>query len=215
MRRTLPLFLLVLSLSLSADIDVRRTPKGNLTISNAPPSIMSAVRKPSSSTMQIPSEYHDLIMTLCTDHGVDTLLVFAVCRAESGFNSRAISKKGAVGLMQLMPETAKQYGVTDRTDPAQNLKAGIRHLKYLQDKYQSLPLTLAAYNAGEEPVRKYRGVPPYRETQNYVGRVMSFMGLSYAGISSKNRIFIYRQPNGRILLTDETMSVNKGYKTIR
>lgn len=215
MIKALPLLLLALVVTLSADIEIRRTPKGTLTISNPTPSIMSAVRKPAASAMQIPATYHALILSLSADHGVDTNLVFAVCRAESGFNPQARSKKGAVGLMQLMPDTAQQYGVTDRTDPEQNLKGGIKHLKYLQDKYQSLPLTLAAYNAGEEPVRKYRGIPPYKETQEYVERVMRFMGLSYSGLSSKKRIFLYRQPNGRILLTDETMPVNKGYKTIR
>jgi hypothetical protein len=207
--------LLVCALPLSADIEIHRSPQGTLTISNPVPSATAAQRQTTLSAQTSAIPYHAMILTLSSSHGIDPQLVIAVCRAESGFNPRAVSRKGAVGLMQLMPVTARQYAVTDRTDPQQNLSGGIRHLKYLLDKYQSLPLTLAAYNAGEEPVRKYRGIPPYRETQDYVERVMRFMGLSYSGMSGKSRIFMYRQPNGRILLTDETMPVTKGYQKIR
>jgi soluble lytic murein transglycosylase len=105
--------------------------------------------------------------------GVSPTLVRAIVRAESGFDPGAVSAKGAGGLMQLMPRTASALGVADRFDPRENIAGGVRHLRYLLDRYQgSVPLALAAYNAGERPVDAYRGIPPYPETQQYVRRVM-------------------------------------------
>lgn len=204
-------YFLLLSLPLAADIEIRRDQQGRITLKNRTPTAatLSTKQEPQAA----PNPYHNLITVICNQVGFDPQLAIAVCRAESSFNPGAISKKGAVGLMQLMPDTARQYGVTDRTNPTQNLTAGIRHLKYLHNKYQSLPLTLAAYNAGEEPVRKYRGVPPFQETKQYVKRIMGFLGIPYGG-DSRNKVFLYRQPNGRILLTDSPMPTNKGYKTL-
>jgi soluble lytic murein transglycosylase-like protein len=106
-------------------------------------------------------------------HGVDHRLVAAVVRVESGGNPRAISPKGARGLMQLMPARAAALGVQDAFDPAENLDGGIRHLKDLLARYGgNLRLALAAYNAGEDAVQKYGGVPPYRETQEYVRKIL-------------------------------------------
>ena len=103
-----------------------------------------------------------------------------MAKAESSFNPFAVSPKGAVGIMQLMKDTARQYGVINRYNAQENIEAGVRHLKYLYEKFQgNIPLTLAAYNAGEEAVSKYNGVPPYRETKKYIRRVMSLMGMSY------------------------------------
>lgn len=104
---------------------------------------------------------------------VDRGLVKAVIHTESGFNPKALSKPGAQGLMQLMPATAQQYGVTDPFDPSQNVSAGTKHLKYLLDRYNQVELALAAYNAGEGNVEKYGGVPPFPETRDYVKRVIS------------------------------------------
>jgi soluble lytic murein transglycosylase len=105
--------------------------------------------------------------------GVSPTLVRAIVRAESGFDPGAVSAKGAGGLMQLMPRTASALGVADRFYPRENIAGGVRHLRYLLDRYQgSVPLALAAYNAGERPVDAYRGIPPYPETQQYVRRVM-------------------------------------------
>lgn len=104
-------------------------------------------------------------------HAVDPQLVDAVIRAESGYNPAAVSVKGAAGLMQLMPATARQLGARNRFDPAENLEAGIKLLKQLQEKYGDERLALAAYNAGEGAVRKHGGVPPYRETVEYVRKI--------------------------------------------
>ena len=105
-------------------------------------------------------------------HNVDPLLVHSVIQAESNYNPHAVSPKGAQGLMQLMPPTARDLGVKDSFDPRENIEAGVRYLKYLQDLYKDDRLALAAYNAGPGAVQKYDGrVPPYPETQAYVERV--------------------------------------------
>ncbi len=119
--------------------------------------------------------FEPLIKELSKQHRVDLALVKAVIRTESDFNPNATSRKGASGLMQLMPQTAAHYGVSDLYSPQQNLDAGIRYLRDLLNRYDNrLYLVLAAYNAGESAVAKYRGVPPYRETQRYVKKVMQY-----------------------------------------
>lgn len=111
---------------------------------------------------------------LATRHGVDPRLVEAVVRVESGGNPRAVSAKGARGLMQLMPARAAALGVGDSFDATANLDGGIRHLRELLVRYGgNLRLALAAYNAGEEAVRVHGGVPPYRETQEYVQKILA------------------------------------------
>jgi soluble lytic murein transglycosylase-like protein len=114
------------------------------------------------------------IKQVAAQHGVSADLVAAVIEAESEFNPRAVSRKGAQGLMQLMPKTAATLGVDDPFDPRENIEAGVKHLRALMDRFGSdnLPLVLAAYNAGEVAVIKHRGVPPYRETRAYVQRIM-------------------------------------------
>lgn len=106
-------------------------------------------------------------------YGIDDSLVKAVIYAESYFNPNATSHKGASGLMQLMPATAEKYGVSDLYNPHQNIVAGIKHLRYLKTLFpNNLKHVIAAYNAGENAVNKYNGIPPYRETQGYVKKVM-------------------------------------------
>lgn len=116
-----------------------------------------------------------LIDAVAASHGVDPRLVRAVVQIESAYRPDARSPRGAMGLMQLMPETANQYALRDPYDPASNLEAGIRHLKSLLERFD-LPLALAAYNAGEDAVRRYGGVPPYRETRDYVRRILRLLG---------------------------------------
>ena len=106
-------------------------------------------------------------------YGVEEALIKAVIRVESAFNTRAVSPKGARGLMQLMPATASMLGVRNAFDPRQNIEGGVRHLRGLIDRFGSdLKLALAAYNAGEQAVVNYGGVPPYRETRDYVARIL-------------------------------------------
>ncbi len=119
-----------------------------------------------------------LIDSMATAHGVDVKLAHALVQVESNYRANAVSPKGAMGLMQLMPATARQYAIDDPFDPVQNLTAGLRHLRGLLDRYGSgkESLALAAYNAGEGAVSRHKGIPPYRETQNYVQRILSLSG---------------------------------------
>jgi soluble lytic murein transglycosylase-like protein len=102
---------------------------------------------------------------------VSPLLVDSVIQVESNYNPYAVSPKGAQGLMQLMPDTARRFGVTNSFDPQQNVEGGVRYLKFLQETFQDDRLAVAAYNAGEKAVAKYKNVPPYRETVDYVSKV--------------------------------------------
>lgn len=115
----------------------------------------------------------DMISKISQKHGVDEKLVKALVKQESGFNPKAKSHCGAMGLMQLMPGTAKTLGVKDAFNPVQNVDGGVRHLKWLLSKYNgNVVLALAAYNAGSGAVDKYDGIPPYKETQNYVKNIL-------------------------------------------
>jgi hypothetical protein len=125
----------------------------------------------------IPAQYRDLISRSAAKHGVDARVVNALIQVESAYHSRAVSAKGARGLMQLMPATGRQYGALDLFDPKVNIDAGIQHLKKLLTRYD-LPLALAAYNAGEAAVDRFGGVPPFRETQNYVTRILRLLNRS-------------------------------------
>lgn len=113
-----------------------------------------------------------LVHLLAPEYDLDPRLVLAVIRAESAFNPKARSHKGAIGLMQLMPATAKRFGVHDIRDPVQNLRGGMAYLQWLSSHFNGdLPLVLAGYNAGENAVERHNGVPPYRETRHYVKRI--------------------------------------------
>jgi soluble lytic murein transglycosylase-like protein len=129
------------------------------------------------------SSYDALIDAAALEHDVDPKLVKAVMLVESGFNPYAVSKKGARGLMQLMPQTAAENGVRDVHDPAQNIAGGVRYLSQLLLNYRGdLVKSLAAYNAGESAVDRYNGVPPYDETRLYVRKTMAaYRGRSVLG----------------------------------
>ena len=127
----------------------------------------------------IPAAYRGIITRLADTHGVDARLIHAVISVESAYQPRARSRKGARGLMQLMPATARQYGVRNAYQANANIEAGVRHLKTLLDRF-ALRDAIAAYNAGEAAVRRFGGVPPFRETRHYVEKVLSLAGLDVA-----------------------------------
>jgi soluble lytic murein transglycosylase-like protein len=118
-----------------------------------------------------PKDISDIVEQAAKAHAVDPLLVHSMIRQESNYDTSAISPKGAEGLMQLIPSTAKMMGATDSFDAKQNIEAGVKYLKYLQGIYKDDRLALAAYNAGPGAVQKYGEVPPYKETQDYVNQV--------------------------------------------
>ncbi|MEO6235790.1 MAG: lytic transglycosylase domain-containing protein [Vicinamibacterales bacterium] len=122
--------------------------------------------------------YSGLILAAAEAHGVDPVLVQALIQVESNYKPRARSSKGAMGLMQLMPSTAREYRVRNAYDPAANISAGVQKLKGLLDKWGGdVRLALASYNAGEGAVARFNGIPPYRETQKYVSNILSIAGL--------------------------------------
>jgi len=151
------------------------------------------------------SLYATEIREISARHGVDATLVESVIRAESAFNPTAVSRAGARGLMQLMPKTALALGVRDSFNPRENIDGGVRHLRYLLDRYPgNVTLAVAAYNAGEGAVDSYRGIPPYAETQQYVRRVLQSSGGGGGGVWSGGRsviprsVYRYAGPNGSV-----------------
>ncbi len=165
--------------------------------------------------------YASLIEEAAGRHKVSPGLVKAMIRVESNFNPDAVSNKGCKGLMQLLPDTAKRFGVKDIFDPTQNLEGGVKYLRFLLDYFKNdLSLALAGYNAGENAVTRYKGIPPYRETKDYVKKVTTLYqpttdelageDLAEAAAPPVNRK-IYRvvQPDGHVLFTNTpTDSVN-------
>jgi soluble lytic murein transglycosylase-like protein len=148
----------------------------------------------------LPTLYDGLIDDAARTHSVDPKLVKSVMLVESAFNPDAVSRKGARGLMQLMPETAKQHGVANSFDPAQNIRGGTRYLAYLLGLFgNDLPRSLAAYNAGEAAVLRYGGVPPYEETRLYVHKALTayYGKSSLAGGFGLPAATTYRAPKGR------------------
>jgi soluble lytic murein transglycosylase-like protein len=134
-----------------------------------------------------PGPFGNLIHAAAEKHGVDESLIRWVIAVESNFNPRAVSRRRAQGLMQLLPKTAALYAVGDIFDPAQNIDAGTRYLKDLLARYRGdLRLTLAAYNAGPEMVERYRGVPPFPETQKYVRVITGHMAAREQSLVAKN-----------------------------
>lgn len=122
------------------------------------------------------------------DMKIDPALVQSVIEVESNYDPYAVSNKGAQGLMQLMPATAKRFGVKNSFDPKENIEAGVQYLKFLQNKFQDERLAIAAYNAGEGAVMKYNGVPPYRETRSYLEKVDRKLKAKSATVIAQARV---------------------------
>jgi soluble lytic murein transglycosylase len=151
------------------------------------------------------------IREISQQYGVSAALVEAVVRTESGFDPAAVSPKGAGGLMQLMPGTAAALGVVDRFNPRESISGGVRHLRYLLDRYQgSVAMALAAYNAGEGVVDAHRGIPPYPETQQYVRRVLRDAGLSEAAGSTSRTIYRSRGPDDTLTYSNIPPAPGRG-----
>lgn len=181
-------------------------PDGRLYFTNLPmppASTPTVVTRPTLSatrlTMQAP--LLPLIQRLATQHSIDPRLVQAIITVESNFDPYAVSRAGAQGLMQLMPDTAARYRVEDPFDPQANIEGGVR---YLRDLFRMFPgdirHVLAAYNAGEGTVQQYGGIPPYAETQRYVERVLALYGAT--PVAAQGKLYRYRTASGSILLTD-------------
>ena len=151
------------------------------------------------------TRYSEEIREMAARHGVAPDLVESVIRVESAFNPRAVSNKGAQGLMQLMPYTARNLNVTNAFDPNENVDAGVRHLKALLQNYNgNLELSLAAYNAGSGAVDRNKGIPPYRETREYVRKITDlYQGGQPFMRSLKPEIHISRNPEGHLVFSND------------
>ncbi len=139
-------------------------------------------------------EVRGLVAEAAKNFDVNPLLVDSVIQVESNYNPFAVSSKGAQGLMQLMPGTAQRFGVTDSFDPKQNIEAGVRYLKFLQDTFQDDRLAIAAYNAGEKAVAKFKDVPPYAETVSYVAKVGKKYGQATRAAETKREATNVEEP---------------------
>ena len=148
-------------------------------------------------------QYDHIVRRMAQKYDVDPELIHSIIKAESNYDSRAVSPKGAVGLMQLMPKVAKEYGVKNSYDPVENIEAGTKLLRDLFHAYdQKENLVLAAYNAGTEAVKKYKGIPPYPETVQYIQRVKSFWYPKQTS-NRNSKIFSFRDKSGRLVITND------------
>ncbi len=181
MRILIIAFLIVISSAeyAIADIYTYTDEKGIMYFSNAPtsPKYRLKIKEFHFDYKRLSSGAYDrLINDACIKHGVDPLLVKAIIKAESDFDPQTVSVKGARGLMQLMPQTADDMGVADIDDPQNNIDGGVKYLKRLMGIFKSdLKLVVAAYNAGENAVIKYKSIPPFKETREYVKKVFKYL----------------------------------------
>ena len=175
----------------SAAAEIRMEERdGVLYVKNVEPPPPHVTPPPAASLVTRPAtRYGDLIRAAAARYGLASELVESVIRVESNFEPRAVSPRGARGLMQLMPSTAALLGVRNVFDPRENIEAGVRHLRALLDRFgNDLALVLAAYNAGEHAVASHGGIPPYRETREYIAQVLSLIRRSSAATLSADAV---------------------------
>lgn len=208
----------------SPGISKPRTPSRTTAVTRTKP-----VSRPGQSVVA-KSAYGPFIQTISNKYAVDPVLVHSIVWVESNFEPNAISPKGAKGLMQLMPETARSYEVRNAFDPRENIEGGVRYLSHLMRTYDSnLRLVLAAYNAGESMVNRYNGVPPFPETRDYIEKVMrehqrmrrelggrwaeSEAAYANGAREGSEKVYRYRMKDGSYLLSDQPNleSVSGGY----
>jgi soluble lytic murein transglycosylase-like protein len=163
------------------------------------------------------SDLKQLVQEISREHGLDPKLVDALVRVESSYDPNAVSRRGAMGLMQLMPETAKRLDVGDPFDPEENIRGGVKEFSRLVEQYSgNLQLALAAYNAGEGAVSRYRGVPPYDETRNYVSRILTlYTGRPYRMAGSYRPaipVQMVRDRGGSALITNVTAAATESVR---
>jgi len=146
-------------------------------------------------------KFDKIIKTVAEKYNLEASLIHSIIRTESDYDPHCVSSKGALGLMQLMPETAKIYGVGNPFEPRDNIEGGVRYLKELMSLYdRRTRFVLAAYNAGQTAVKKYGGIPPYPETRNYIEKVMTSYPKSL--IRTKTKVYKYQDSSGRVVFTN-------------
>jgi soluble lytic murein transglycosylase-like protein len=188
--------------------------------SAAPPAASAASAEPSPSSVSsrrsagVPSSYLDIINRTCEKFGVDPSLVRAIVKVESDYDAFALSGKGAMGLMQLMPQTALELKVKNTFSPHENIEGGVRYLRTLLDRYEgNLSLALAAYNSGETAVKRWGTIPPFKETKEYVSKVLALYNGTGMTPAVRYTIYVGHAADGTLLLTDNPS--NHPDKTLR
>jgi len=163
---------------------------------------------------QTNKRYDGIIKTIAAKYNLEASLISSIIKAESNHDPMAISSKGAMGLMQLMPETAKKYGVNNVFDPKDNIEGGVKYLNDLIKLYdRQTNLVLAAYNAGQEAIKKYGGIPPYPETRNYIEKIRA--SYKNSTIRNKTRIYKFYDSSGRMVLTNSSFLYYQHKKKIK
>jgi len=180
--------------------DHRRVSEEPTQIKVTPPDAETRAASPSGTYL---STYSDIIHEACNKHGVDPALVHAIVKVESDFNAYAVSRKGAMGLMQLMPQTAVDMDVKNTFNPSENIAGGVKYIRYLLDRYEgNLQLALAAYNAGETNVKKWGTIPPFTETRQYVKKVLAVYNGGSLTIPTSYTVYVGYGSDCTLLLTD-------------
>lgn len=210
MRGFLVLLLFLTTSGMADPIRVYVSDTGNKVFTNLGTRRTAEPVQETPSSVASETDYSSLVSKYSERHGVDENLVHAMIRVESNYDPDAVSPKGCKGLMQLHPDTARRFGVQNIFDPAENIEGGIKYLNFLMDYFKrDLKLVLAAYNAGENAVTRHKGIPPYRETRDYVKKIAARYnptpdGESLVAAVSRQHQRIYRivQPDGRVLFTN-------------